>query len=86
MQQLKRLNKLISSDFVNYASSLDSKADDYLEQGSLELTGWVADHRYTCLNAEQQYFYVNGRFIRDKLLTHALKQAFHQFFASPNFI
>ncbi|MBF0266293.1 MAG: DNA mismatch repair endonuclease MutL [Gammaproteobacteria bacterium] len=79
-QQLKRFNKLISNDFVLYAVPISSFSEHYDDLGQLKLTGWVADHRYNCINSEQQYFYVNGRYIRDKFLTHALKQAFNQLF------
>ena len=40
------------------------------------LTGSVALPRYSRAGRDQQYLFVNGRFVRDKLLTHAVRSAF----------
>jgi DNA mismatch repair protein MutL len=42
----------------------------------LALRGWVALPRYSRATRDQQFFFVNGRFVRDKLLTHAVKAAY----------
>jgi DNA mismatch repair protein MutL len=48
------------------------------EQGGigLQLRGWIGLPTYSRSQADQQYFYVNDRMIRDKLVTHAVKQAY----------
>jgi DNA mismatch repair protein MutL len=42
----------------------------------LRLWGMAAKPAYSRLSRDAQYFYVNGRFIRDKLVAHAIRQAY----------
>ena len=42
----------------------------------MSLRGWIGLPTYSRSQADQQYFYVNGRIIRDKLITHAVKQGY----------
>lgn len=44
--------------------------------GDLRLHGWVAQPSFSRSQADLQHFYVNGRYIRDKLVVHAVRQAF----------
>lgn len=44
--------------------------------GPLRLWGWVALPTFSRSQADLQYFFVNGRIIRDRLVTHAVKQAY----------
>ena len=46
------------------------------ERGGMRLSGWVATPRYSRSQADQQYFFVNGRSIRDKVLSHAVRQGY----------
>ncbi|MDE2346559.1 MAG: DNA mismatch repair endonuclease MutL [Gammaproteobacteria bacterium] len=43
----------------------------------LILRGWIARPVFSRSQPDMQYFYVNGRMVRDKLLAHALKLAYH---------
>ncbi len=47
-----------------------------VEGAGLRLWGWVSLPTFSRSQADLQYFYVNGRIIRDKLVTHAVKQAY----------
>jgi len=47
-----------------------------MEGPGLRLWGWVSLPTFSRSQADLQYFYVNGRIIRDKLVTHAVKQAY----------
>lgn len=47
------------------------------EAANLKLHGWIALPSFSRSQADMQYFFVNGRIIRDKLVTHAVRQAYH---------
>ncbi|MBI4292930.1 MAG: DNA mismatch repair endonuclease MutL [Betaproteobacteria bacterium] len=42
----------------------------------LALSGFVASPHYTRGSRDAQYLFVNGRFVRDQVLTHALREAY----------
>ena len=55
---------------------VDSSVFVEMEGQGLRLWGWVSLPTFSRSQADLQYFYVNGRIIRDKLVTHAVKQAY----------
>lgn len=63
----KRVELVCGRVFMQKAVKLDWQHDD------LVIQGWVTSSE----NSELQYFYVNGRVIKDKLLNHALRQAYN---------
>ena len=48
-----------------------------MSRNGLDLSGWVGLPSFSRSQADQQCFFVNGRIIRDKLVTHAIRQAYH---------
>jgi len=46
------------------------------QQGPVTLTGLIADPSAARGNAKQQYLFVNGRWVRDRSLMHALQEAY----------
>ena len=50
----------------------------YLENGAqdIQIQGWISLPTFSRSQADLQYFYVNGRSIRDKVISHAIKQAY----------
>lgn len=50
----------------------------YLEEvrNNMQLSGWIGLPTYSRSQADQQFFYVNGRIIRDKVIMHAVKQGY----------
>lgn len=70
VEQERRLAGLLGSAFLEQALYLER------EQAGMRLFGWVARPTFSRSQADMQYFYVNGRMVRDKLVTHAVRQAF----------
>jgi DNA mismatch repair protein MutL len=46
------------------------------ETAGVKLSGWISLPTFSRSQADLQYFYVNGRMVRDKLVAHAVKQAY----------
>lgn len=46
------------------------------ENNGLQLRGWLGNAEACRAQADLQYFFVNGRVVRDKLINHAVKQAY----------
>ncbi len=65
-----RLGRVLSPDFVEQSVFVDESNHDY------RLYGWVGLPSHNRRQMDQQYFYVNGRAIRDKLVGHAIRQAY----------
>lgn len=68
--QLKRIAAICGKDFAQSCIELNSQYEQF------ELKGWVAQPDGGNTSADYQYFYVNGRMMRDKLINHAIRQAF----------
>ena len=78
-QQEKRLASICSESFVKGA--LYFQNDD----NNLKISGWIADTESTRNLNDVQYCYINGRMIRDKLINHAIKQAYANFLTPGKF-
>ena len=70
----KRSAHILGDEFANARLALDQIAGD--ENNGLRLSGFVGLPTASRTRADAQYFYVNGRFVRDKLLTHAVRSAY----------
>jgi DNA mismatch repair protein MutL len=66
-----RLHALLGESFVENALEVEAQAS------GLRLTGWVARPAFSRSQSDLQFFFVNGRAVRDKLVAHAVRQAFH---------
>jgi len=65
-----RVQALLGAVFMEHALEIDERAV------GLELSGWVARPAFSRSQADFQFFFVNGRMVRDKLVAHAVRQAF----------
>jgi DNA mismatch repair protein MutL len=66
----RRLRELLGEEFMQHGRAVD------VEAGPLRLFGHAALPAYSRGTRDAQFFYVNQRFVRDKLLAHALRQAY----------
>ncbi len=66
----ERIAALLGNDFAAAALLINESA------AGLSLTGMSAFPAYSRASRDAQYFFVNGRFVRDKLIAHALRQAY----------
>lgn len=65
-----RIANLCGQHFIKNSVNIDAEAN------GLKLKGWLGNKDATRAQSDLQYFYVNGRIIRDKLITHAIRQAY----------
>src|SRR5471030_2449571 len=71
-QHLRRLGSLCGPAFVQRALAVS------WTHGDLAIRGWVVDPRSGGELPEMQYCYVNQRMMRDKLINHAIRQAYQE--------
>ncbi|MDD5272747.1 MAG: DNA mismatch repair endonuclease MutL [Methylovulum sp.] len=69
-QQMQRVAAICGKAFVENAVKIDFAAS------GLQLTGWVGLPTFSRSQQDMQFFYVNRRLIKDKLVAHAVKQAY----------
>ncbi|MGL5470377.1 MAG: DNA mismatch repair endonuclease MutL [Shewanella sp.] len=70
-QYLQRLTQVAGRPFADEALRVECQHDD------LRLSGYLQSPWSTVLT-DTHYFYVNGRLVRDRLVNHAVRQAFAQ--------
>lgn len=77
--RLKRIAQICSKLF------LDESIYISVLQNGLKISGWLGLPDAARSHAENQYFYINNRVIRDKLINHAIKQAYSEFMELDKF-
>lgn len=58
-------------------SFIDNAVEISFQTAGLQLCGWIGLPAFSRSQADMQHFYVNGRVVRDKLVAHAIRQAYH---------
>lgn len=66
----QRITDVLGNEFAAQSIWLEE------ESGGLRLWGMTASPTYQRHSRDSQYVFVNGRFVRDKLIAHAIKQAY----------
>ena len=66
----KRLAQLMGAPFVQQSLEINFEAQD------IKLSGWVGQPTFNRSQTDMQYLFVNGRIVRDRLLSYAVKQAY----------
>ncbi len=69
-EMAKRSAHILGSDFAEARLSIDEAA------GPLRIHGYAGLPTASKARADGQFFYVNGRYVRDKLLVHAVRAAY----------
>ena len=66
----RRIGAVCGKPFVENAVYFDR------EVSGIRLWGWIARPTFSRSQTDMQYFFVNGRVIKDKLVSHALRRAY----------
>ncbi|MFO0387976.1 MAG: DNA mismatch repair endonuclease MutL [bacterium] len=66
----RRIVAVLGEEFAESSLALDVQA------GEVQLSGLVTQPTAARARADAQFFYVNGRYVRDKLLAHAVRAAY----------
>jgi DNA mismatch repair protein MutL len=69
-ESTKRFTEVLGAEFAAESISVDEQA------AGLRLWGMAAKPTFNRNSRDTQYVYVNGRFVRDKLIAHAIRQAY----------
>ena len=65
-----RVRQVLGETFEQDAIAIDAAA------GPLRVSGWVIRPGAATASRDSQHVFVNGRYVRDKLIVHALKEAY----------
>jgi len=65
-----RITSILGKEFAQNAVQVEREA------AGLHLYGTVTQPAYSKATRDSQYFFLNGRFIRDKVVAHAIRQAY----------
>jgi DNA mismatch repair protein MutL len=66
----KRVAEICGPIFIEQSHYIDHEA------AGMRLWGWIGLPSFSRSQADMQYFYVNGRMIKDRIVTHAVKQSY----------
>ncbi len=66
----RRVREVCGGEFIEQSLVVDHQAS------GMRLWGWLGLPTFSRSQADLQYFYLNGRMIRDKIVTHAIRTAY----------
>lgn len=66
----RRVAQVCGEAFIKQSMAIDYPRKD------MRLWGWVSQPEYSRQSADLQFFYINGRIIRDRVITHAIRSAY----------
>lgn len=70
VSQARRIAAVCGDEFLEQALPIN------VERNGLHLWGWVGLPTFTRSRADMQHFFVNGRIVSDRLVSHAVRQAY----------
>jgi DNA mismatch repair protein MutL len=65
-----RVRNVLGDAFERHAITVDAAA------GPLRLSGWIVQPSAATSSRDAQHVFVNGRYVRDKVIVHALREAY----------
>ena len=74
-----RIVKMFGSKFINNSFSINKNAIGY------SLTGYLGNNKVQKRSSELQFFYLNGRSVKDKVINHAIRQALQEYLPVGDF-
>ena len=66
----ERINAVLGDEFAQGSVAVERQA------ANLHMYGLASQPAYSRASRDAQYFFVNGRFVRDKVIAHAIRQAY----------
>lgn len=66
----QRVCAILGETFIDHAQAVDEWVP------GLRIWGWVTRPAYSQNSARGQYLFVNGRYVRDRVIAHALREAY----------
>lgn len=69
-QQQQRIAKICGKNFIHNSLYIEQQYDE------INIKGWVGNPEAHRPQTDVQYFFINGRVIRDRVITHAIRQAY----------
>ncbi|MBC7002576.1 DNA mismatch repair endonuclease MutL [Photobacterium sp. BZF1] len=79
IQKERRLAAVCGQAFLDHALAVE------LSHGDLKLGGWICSPQGARAQNDIQYCYVNGRMMKDKLINHAIRQAYESSLAPDQY-
>ncbi len=70
-EKAERIAKICGREFIDQSLYLDTENQD------MQLSGWFGLPTFSRSQTDLQYIYINGRMVRDKVITQAARQAYH---------
>lgn len=67
---LTRITSVMGEDMLEQSVAIDAA------NGAMRLWGWVGLPTFSHTQTDKQHFFINGRMIRDKIIVHAIRQAY----------
>ncbi len=70
----RRVSAIFNQEFLDQSFYFTHTIEDL--RGTLTLNGWIAKPTFSRNQTDFQFVYVNGRMVKDRLIAHAIKQAY----------
>ncbi len=72
----QRLRHALGAQALEFLVPLDRSFPDLLPEGPLRIHGYVSRPEFTRASGHGLFVYINGRFVRDRFVNHALLEAY----------